>query len=774
MNPVLAPQGRHDVKPADDCSFRIFVQTVRDYALFMLDTQGYITTWNMGAQAIHGYQADEVIGRHFSVFYPPAALQREQPRQELDSAARDGHFEDEGWRVRKDGSHFWANVVLTALRGPDGKLLGYAKVTRDLTERRRHEEHLRMSEARFRALVEGVRDYAIFMLDVDGDIASWNAGAEQILGYQANEVIGTHFSRFLPEGPRLERSRHGLDVAAIQGRFQEEAQRVRQNGEVFWANVVITALRAPTGELLGFSNITRDLTERRRHQAALRTSEERFRLLVDSVVDYAIVTLDEEGNIKSWNRGAEKINGYPSAEILGRHFSQLFPPEDIRANKPWKQLQQARERGRVYDESWRMRADGTQYWANCVIARMPAIESRSDVFYMVTQDLTHRRHAETLADTAQRMHEFIAMLAHELRNPLAPIRNAVALMRRREVADPLIEAMRQTIDRQSLNLTRIVDELLDVNRVARGQLNVEKQFLDLRDVLARAVETSRPVIDTHGHRLHISIADKPIEVFGDPMRLAQVVVNILNNAAKYTPDGGDIWLAAARAGGRAELRVRDNGRGIQRDSIDRIFDLFTQIDPAVGSALGGLGVGLALVRRIVELHGGTVNATSDGLGRGSQFVVRLPLAQMAQASQSAQADVPARAIEPEEFRPLRILVVDDNEDAANGLGQLLQTLGHEVRVVFDGPSAIAVSQELRPELAMLDIGMPVMNGYDVARALRSADPKLVLVAVTGWGHEAARRQAQAAGFQHHLVKPVTESTLIELVANVAMQRDAHS
>jgi CheY-like chemotaxis protein len=328
--------------------------------------------------------------------------------------------------------------------------------------------------------------------------------------------------------------------------------------------------------------------------------------------------------------------------------------------------------------------------------------------------------------------------------------------------------MRQTIDRQSLNLTRIV-ELLDVNRVARGQLVVEKQYIDLRDVIARAVETSQPVIDAHGHRLHVSIVDKPIECFGDPMRLAQVVVNMLINAAKYTPDGGDIWLAAARAGGRAELRVRDNGAGIQRDSIDRIFDLFTQVDPAAGSALGGLGVGLALVRRIVELHGGNVHAISDGLGKGSQFVVRLPIAQAAQAAPPRLAPP---SLEPQDFRPLRIVVVDDNQDAANGLGMLLQTLGHDVRVVYDGPEAIAVAQELRPELALLDIGMPVMNGYDVARALRAADGRLVLAAVTGWGHEAARRQAEAAGFQHHLVKPVTESTLIELLANVAMRRDA--
>jgi CheY-like chemotaxis protein len=364
------------------------------------------------------------------------------------------------------------------------------------------------------------------------------------------------------------------------------------------------------------------------------------------------------------------------------------------------------------------------------------------------------------------MHEFIAMLAHELRNPLAPIRNAVALMGRRSVADPLVESMRQTIDRQSLNLTRVVDELLDVNRVARGQLVIERQPIDLRDVLARAVETSRPLLDARSHHLHVSMADQPIECYGDPMRLGQVIVNILNNAAKYTPDGGDIALSAERIDSRVEVRVRDNGRGIERDSIDRVFDLFMQVDPGTGSALGGLGVGLALVRRIVELHGGSVHARSEGLGKGSEFTVRLPL----------QAHVSRPPIEsrsgqtPQEFVPLRILAVDDNVDAADSLAALLNVQGHEVRVAYNGPSGIAVAQEFMPDVVMLDIGMPSMNGYEVARVLRSMAPRLVIVAVTGWGHEAALRQAREAGFDHHLVKPVNDATLVDLLATVARNR----
>ena len=763
-----APVDSHTVvRTVEDASFRVFVETVRDYALLMLDTSGRIISWNAGAEAIKGYTAEEVLGKHFSIFYPPEAIERGFPALELVVAAREGHFEDEGWRVRKDGSTFWANVVITALHAPDGTLTGFAKVTRDLTERRRHEETLRYSEMRYRALVEGVRDYAIFMLDPDGSVATWNMGAEKIHGYTAGEIIGTHFSRLMiPDGTEAARAARELRVASQEGRFQEEGWRRTKKGDTFYANVVITAIRDARGHLMGFSKITRDLTERLRHEAALRLSEERFRLLVESVVDYAIATLDDEGRITSWNSGAERITGYMATEIIGRHFSRLYPPEDVSAGKPWHQLSLARERTRVNEESWRIRSDGTQYWAHNVIATLPEADHSRVAYYLVTQDLSHRRYAENLADTAQRMHEFIAMLAHELRNPLAPIRNAVALMGRRGLTDPLIEAMRQTIDRQSMNLTRIVDELLDVNRVARGQFVIDRQSIDLRDVLARAVETSRPLIDARGHRLHISIGDSPIDCQGDPMRLAQVVVNILNNAAKYTADGGDIWLSAQRGDSKIELRIRDNGRGIERASIDRIFDLFMQLDPNSGTALGGLGVGLALVRRIVELHGGSVLALSDGPGKGAEFVVRLPVSRRVPSTPSVQiAEPPAK-----DFRTHRILVVDDNVDAATSLASLMTDLGHRVRTAFDGPSGIAIAQEFDPDVALLDIGMPGMNGYDVSRALRSAQPSCVTIAVTGWGHDAAKRQAREAGFEHHLVKPVGESELIKVLAKVARDR----
>jgi PAS domain S-box-containing protein len=745
--------------------FKVFIESVRDYALLILDPGGYITSWNKGAEAIKGWKANEIIGQHFSKFYPEEAIAAELPERELIGAEHEGRYEDEGWRVRKDGSRFWANVVITALRDSDGTLIGFAKVTRDLSERRRHEEYLRTSEMRFRTLIEGVRDYAIFMLDPAGRVATWNAGAQQIMGYQAPEIIGEHLSTFYPpDGRERQLAEHELRTATTDGRFEDEDWRVRKDGSRFWASVILTAIRDPSGALLGFSKITRDLSERRKHETSLRQSEERVRLLVESVIDYAIITVDGEGFINSWNLGAERITGFSNAEIIGRHFSRMYTPEDIAANKPWQQLIRASEGNRVNEEGWRLRKDGSQYWANSVIGRLPSGEGPTPTYYVVIQDLTQRRHAESLADTAQKMHEFIAMLAHELRNPLAPIRNAVALMQRRDIKDPIVESMRQTIERQATQLTRIIDDLLDVNRVARGQFTIEKQAVDLRDILQRAVETSRPLIDARGHTLSLDIVQEPMPVNADPLRMQQVVVNLLNNAAKYTNPGGQIWLSAQFDDGHVAIKVRDNGQGIARESLDRVFDLFIQLEPNSTTSFGGLGVGLALVRRIVELHGGRVQARSDGPGRGAEFIARIP-----------RSDSPAH-VQPSDTpndvdvkHSLRVMVVDDNADAADTLAMVLQQMGAEVRTVYDGATALRMCESFQPQLVLLDVGMPHMNGYDVVRAIRQLKScgKPVIAAVTGWGQEADKARAREAGFDRHYTKPINETALRELVTEVA-------
>ena len=741
-----------------DATYRRIVESIGD-AVFMLDTRGRVQTWTAGAADSHGYAASEIIGESFARFYLQDQIDAGRPAHDLEQAASLGRFEDEGWRVRKDGTRFWANVVVSAVRDESGELMGFSDVTRDITERRAHENALHQTEQRFRTLIEGVQDYAIFMLDSSGRVTTWNTGAEKLKGYTAEDIIGSHFSRFYPTDA-IERGwpDHELRMAEMDGRFEDEGWRLRKDGSRFWASVVITALRDKEGTLIGFSKITRDLTERKQAERRLAESEEQLRLLVQGITDYAILMLDATGVVTTWNSGAEAITGYAAQEMLGKHFSRFYTPEDVHGTKPWQQLREAHDIGRASDESWRVRKDGTRFWASTVISALYDAERKHRGYVHVLQDLTQRRNAESLAETSRRMHEFIAMLAHELRNPLAPIRNAVELMRKRGMGDRTLEAMRDTVDRQVATLSRIIDDLLDVNRIARGQFAVIKEDVDIRDVIRRAIETSRPLIDSQAHRLSVTIPERPVPVHGDEVRLSQAFANLLNNAARYTSPGGLITVTVEPRAGEVTVRIVDTGRGIAALDQERIFDLFTQVNPA-DAGLGGLGVGLALVRRVVELHGGAVRAKSAGLGQGSEFSVVLPL-----SAQRTQL-LPPPHVEPqarnEVLRRFRVLVVDDNRDAAEALQMLLQALGQESYAVFDGKSAREAAHRLKPHLILLDIGMPDMSGYDVADLLRADFGKdvAVLAAVTGWGQQSDKRLALAHGFNYHFTKPVSAAAL---------------
>jgi CheY-like chemotaxis protein len=371
-----------------------------------------------------------------------------------------------------------------------------------------------------------------------------------------------------------------------------------------------------------------------------------------------------------------------------------------------------------------------------------------------------------LQEADRRKDEWLAMLAHELRNPLAPIRNAVQFLRLKGPPDPDLQNARDIIERQLRQMTRLVDDLLDVARIGRGKLTLHREPVSLGAVLTSAVESSRPLIEAAGHDLAVALPPEPILVEADPTRLAQVFLNLLNNAAKYTPPGGRLWLTAERQGREAVVRVRDTGVGIPAPMLPHIFEMFTQVDRSLERSQGGLGIGLTLVKRLVEMHGGSVEAKSEGPGQGSEFVVRLPVVGMPAvqspqpSSGGEQAAVAAK---------LRILLVDDNVDAAESLGLLLQIRGHEVRTAPDGVAGLEVAASFRPDVALLDLGMPKLNGYDLARRLRGEawGKGMVLIALTGWGQEDDRRRTQEAGFDHHLVKPVDPDALQEFFARTA-------
>ena len=619
----------------------------------------------------------------------------------------------------------------------------------------------------YQLMAEQVQDYAIFLLDTEGRVMSWNAGAAHIKQYSAADIIGHHFSQFYTSAD-IERGwpAEELRRAMTEGRFEDEGWRLRKDGSRFWANVVITALRDEEGVLRGYSKITRDLSVRKAQEEKLRQSEERFRLLVEGVQDYAIYLLNPEGIITSWNGGARRIKGYERGEIIGQHFSRFYSGEDIAAGKPWAELAMARQHGRAEDEGWRLRKDGSKFWARVVVTALYDAEGVALGFAKVTQDLTQRRHSEALEDSASRVTDFIAVLAHELRNPLAPIRNAIHLLKLTPSASPAQENIWRIIDRQSNQLSRIVDDLLDISRVTRGTLSIEKKPIEVSALVQRALEAARPGIDAVRHTLSVEVPPQRLVVEGDEVRLTQALTNILNNAARYTDPGGKIFLqvtqSANERGAQVCISVADNGRGIVPEFLGAIFGMFVQGREPLNRPAAGLGVGLALARSIVELHHGTIEASSAGEGKGAEFVMRLPLKEVIPESGDALPGL----VTADETPPRRVLVVDDNMDAADSLAALLRRHGHSVVAVHDGAQAIEAAEEFCPEIVLLDIGMPGMNGLEVARRLRARDrsPRPLIVAVTGWGQSEDRHRAHDAGFDLHLVKPVEEKQLREIFA----------
>ena len=496
-------------------------------------------------------------------------------------------------------------------------------------------------------------------------------------------------------------------------------------------------------------------------QETLRQSAEQFRLLVEGVKDYAIFMLDPQGVIITWNAGAERIKGYRADEILGEHFSRFYMRDAVARGWPQYELRVATAEGRFEDEGWRLRKDGSRFWANVVITALYDERGELRGFAKVTRDLTDRRRTEELERSERRMQEFLAMLAHELRNPLAPIRTAVQTMRMPGVNAVTLGRAREVIERQVQHLSRLVDDLLDVSRLTRGKITLQKEDLEVTRLVAGAVEASRPLIEARGHELAVDLPAEPLWVHGDPTRLSQVLLNLLDNAAKYTPPGGRIGLSVRGEQGAAVIRVRDTGIGITADLLPRIFDPFTQGDRSLDRAEGGLGIGLTLVHRLLEMHDGSVDALSAGPGLGSEFIIRLPL-----------TPPPARthAGEEGEARPQpagsrRVLVVDDNRDALETLILLLELWGYEVHGAPDGETALALAREHRPAAVLLDIGLPRMSGYEVAQRLREIPglADVLLIAVTGYGQEDERRRSRQAGFDVHLVKPVDAEELHRLI-----------
>ncbi len=1064
--------------------FRLLVEGARDHAIFMLDPHGRVTSWNPGAERIKGYRADEIVGQHFSRFYPPEAVARGWPEEELRRAAAEGRFEDEGWRVRKDGTRYWANVVITALRDKAGALRGFSKITRDMTERREAEENARRlveeeaarrsaeehaaalweERERLRVTLHSIGD-GVITTDAEGRVTLLNPVAEALTGWPAGEARGVPLEQVFHivnertrrpvENPALRALEQGVvvglanhtvlltrgggevpidDSAApirreggasvgavlvfrnVSGRrraeealtrerellrtivdripvmltiyepdkrllrlnpefervtgwssaeavglslmeecypdpsYRERVERFMQSCQPGWMDIRMRARDGRDVET-SWANIqltdgTRvgigiDITERKRAEEALHRATDELRIVTESMA--APVTRCSRDLKYVWankpyadwiGRRADQVVGRPIAEIIGpQAFDRLLPYFDrvltgqvVRYEEQvpfrgiglrwitavytptrdsqgacdgWvavvtdiddrKRMEQALRDGeqrlaaeldamtRLHTLSTRLlsadsltaaledilenalalcRADFgnvqlydpeadalvivvqrgfgpefLEYFRNvrldegsaCARAmetgerivvedvlldpdfaphrpvaaaagfravqstplktrdgrvlgmlsthyrsphRLPERDRRLlDLHARHAVDLIERvRFEEALKAADRRKDEFLAMLGHELRNPLAPVRNAMGVLRLRCAADPAVARVLPLMERQVAALVRLVDDLLDVSRISRGKVELRKEAVDLTALAARAAETARPALDEQGHRFEEDLPVGPVWAEADPARVEQVLGNLLGNAARYTPPGGRVRLSLAREGDEAVFRVRDTGIGIPPEDLPAVWETFRQAGRVEGRAPEGLGLGLTVVRRLVELHGGAVTVASDGRDKGSEFTVRLPALPEGAGTPPRSEAVEAPA---DPAGGLRVLVVDDNRDAADSLALVLQLAGHETRTAGDGPEALAAAREFRPDAAFLDIGLPGgMDGYEVARRLRQ-EPGLeaaLLVAVTGFGTPDDVAQARAARFDHHVTKPADPNLVRRLLA----------
>ena len=551
-------------------------------------------------------------------------------------------------------------------------------------------------------------------------------------------------------------------LASQDSLFRSEFRVIAPDGTIRCVENTARITRDRSGKAIRMSGVNVDVTEKNRTADRLRLSEQRFQLALRNS-RILVYTTDRDLRY-TWTSGP-----YPALmpeQVLGRRDEELFTPEQAAPLVALKQRVLASGVGE--HGSFGVEIDGTRREYDLTVE--PLSNSNGEVIGLTVaaMEISELKAAEAaLRHADRRKDEFLATLAHELRNPLAPIRTAVQILRARGPAIPELQWARDVIDRQAQQLTRLVDDLLDVSRITTGKLALRKERIDLETIVESAVETSRPLIEQCGHQLRIDLPPERIALWGDATRLAQVLSNLLNNAAKYTEPGGRIALTASLEGSAVRLSVKDTGAGIPQELLPLVFELFNQGEQKLERSQGGLGVGLTLVKRLLELHGGQIEARSEGPGKGSEFIIRLPLAGEDQSVGAIDVD---DAI-PVSERRLRILVVDDNKDNADCLRIVLAQEGHDTRIAYDGVQAIEVAEAFRPEIVLLDLGMPHLSGYEVCAHLRkqSWGKNLFLVAQTGWGKDDDRARTRAAGFDRHLIKPVKHDVLMKLLAEFATQ-----
>ena len=693
--------------------------------------------------------------------------------------------------VQPDGSVLWIEEQGRVSFDGIGRPVRLVGVATDVTARRAAERAVQESEARLRLALDDAREaeeavrkseelltraqraarVGIWDWNVVTGEANWTEESWRLFGHPPFSRPVTHELWLESVHPDdRERMVAKVQEALRSGKYAAEYRVRHADGTVRWVESRGETEFAPDGRPLRMLGTSRDVTERRVAEEKLRRREWELQTLADNSPDI-LTRFDPNLRHVFVNAAVLKVTGRQREEYLGKTNRELGMPADL--CQLWEDaLRSVFGTGlqRSIEFAFPTAAGIRHYSARLVPEFGP--EGTVEYVISVTHDVTdHKRYEETLRDQDRRKDEFLATLAHELRNPLAPIRNGLQILRLAPDGEDALE-IREMMERQLAHMVRLIDDLLDVSRISRGKFELKRELVQVQDVLDHAIETSQPLIEAGRHELIIQPPNEPVWLDGDLTRLAQVVSNLLNNSAKYTPNGGRITLSAGFEGDNAIIRVTDNGSGISAEMLTQVFEMFTQVDRTLDRAQGGLGIGLSLVRRLVEMHGGTIAADSPGLGLGSVFTVRLPVA-LPPMTRSISATPPERPERSSTSSTLRVLMVDDSDDGATSLALLLQVWGHTTRIAHDGPQAIEAAREFRPDIVFLDIGLPVMDGYEVCRRLRD-NPDLartIFVALTGWGGEEDKKRAQDAGFAFHLVKPVNPDQIEDVLKKTVEGRE---
>ena len=668
----------------------------------------------------------------------------------------------------------WFSLRLRPYKTVDNKLDGVVVMLVDIDALRRAHDRALESDAQYHAMFDATSVGVSESEPESGRLLRVNQQFTRILGFSEAELVGKTFLELTHPDDRSRVAEGYARLMRGEIAFHEiEKRLVRKDGTLAWVHVTVNLIRDAQNLPLRTLAITLDVSERKRAEAALHDSEQRYRRLFETAKDGILIVDSATQKITHVNPFLMKLVDYPAEYFLGKELWEIGFLRDKEASR--SAMEQLNEQGSIRYENLPLEdrnrgvhpvemvanvyQEGSQWVIQCNIR---------DISDRNRLEMLLRGQASELSDLHRRKDEFLAMLSHELRSPLAPIANAVQLLGLQRGSETRIQQQaRGIIERQLSQLQHLVDDLLEVSRITSGRVQLLQTRVAISGIVNGAIETVRPLIEEHGHELTVSLPAEPIWLHADAPRLEQVLVNLLTNAAKFTEEGGHIWVTVQQEGDECLLRVRDSGVGITAALLPHIFDLFTQAERTLDRSQGGLGIGLALVQRLTELHGGKVEAFSD-VGQGTEFVVRLPV----MAGESLLPELPIPVISPPATRALRVLVVDDNSDTVLSFSMLLRALGHDVRTAHDGPTGISVALEYLPDVALLDIGLPGLNGFEVAKRIRQ-EPSLqniTLVALTGYGQETDRQASQDAGFNYHLVKPADFAQLQQILESISTNK----